>query len=92
MRKYIYIFSLLFIAHLGTGQQVTKATYGDVLLKNATVHTVTDGVLSNTDVLISDGLIADIGSNLSAGRNVTTVDCSGKHIYPGFIFLPGSSF
>ncbi|NND34792.1 MAG: amidohydrolase family protein [Saprospiraceae bacterium] len=85
MIKYIYIFSLLLIANSIAGQQVTKSTYGDVLLKNATVHTVTDGTLNNTDVFIKDGLIADIGNNLSAGRNVTTVDCSGKHIYPGFI-------
>ena len=85
MKKYIYIMCLFFVAQLVTAQQVTKSTYGDVLLKNATVHTVTDGTLTNTDVLIRDGLIADIGNGLSAGGNVTTVDCSGKHIYPGFI-------
>ncbi len=66
-----------------SAQQVQKSTYGDVLLKNATVHTITKGTLTATDVLIKDGIIAQIGQNLTT--NGTTVDCSGKHVYPGFI-------
>ena len=68
-----------------SAQQVTKPTYGDVLLKNATVHTITQGVKANTDVHIVDGKIANVGANLTASASTTVMDCSDHHIYPGFI-------
>ncbi len=85
MTKYILLVCSLICFTSLNGQQVTKSTYGDVLLKNATVHTIINGTLTNTDVLIRKGKITDVGSNLSAGNNTATIDCSGKHIYPGFI-------
>jgi hypothetical protein len=56
----------------------------DVLIRNATVHTVGDrGVLSNTDVLIRGGRISAIGTGLSAGSDATTVDAQGRMLTPG---------
>jgi hypothetical protein len=56
----------------------------DVLIRNATVHTVSDrGVLSNTDVLIRGGRISAIGTGLSAGSDATTVDAQGRMLTPG---------
>ena len=56
-----------------------------VLLKNGTVWTnEQDGVLENTDVLIQNGTIANIGKNLSAS-GAKIIDCSGKHITCGII-------
>jgi len=66
-------------------QQVTKSSHGDVLLRNATVHTVTGGVLTNADVHIANGRIADVGRNLQVNQSTEVIDCGGKHIYPGFI-------
>ena len=57
---------------------------GDILIKNGTVITITDGVQEDTDVLIQSGKISKIGKNLSAG-NVQTVDASGKYVMPGII-------
>ena len=55
------------------------------LIKNATVWTnENDGILYNTDVLISNGKISSIGSNLSAG-NATVIDAEGKHVTAGII-------
>ena len=46
----------------------------DLLIRNATVHTAgAQGTLKNTDVLVRDGNIAAIGSNLQAG-SATVVD------------------
>ncbi|MDB6107311.1 MAG: hypothetical protein JWO52_7310, partial [Gammaproteobacteria bacterium] len=40
---------------------------GAVLIRNATVHTVSAaGVLEHTDLLIADGKIADLGHDLKA--------------------------
>jgi len=84
MTKHIYIMIIMVLGLQLSAQQVTKSTYGDVLLKGATVHTITKGTLENTDVLIKDGMIAEVGANLSsAGANV--IDCSDHHLYPGFI-------
>jgi imidazolonepropionase-like amidohydrolase len=37
------------------------------------------------DIFISNEKISDIGSNLNPSGNYTTIDCTGKHIYPGMI-------
>lgn len=56
-----------------------------VLLRGGTVHTVSGGVLDNTDLLMADGRIAAIGPGLAAPADATVVDVTGRHIYPGFI-------
>jgi len=53
-----------------------------ILLKGGTVHTVTQGVLKNTDVLFQDGKIIQVASNLAV-KNAKVIDVSGKHVYPG---------
>ncbi len=55
-----------------------------VLFKNARVF---DGerVSTNTDVLVRDGRIAEIGPGLSAPANAQTIDATGKTLLPGLI-------
>ncbi|MBO2600034.1 amidohydrolase family protein [Shewanella algae] len=57
-----------------------------ILLKNATVHTVSQGTLENTDVLLEQGVISAVGPGLTA-ENAREFDLSGKHLYPGLIAL-----
>ena len=55
------------------------------LFKNATVWTnEKQGILKNTDVLVKDGKIENIGKNLNA-RGATVVDATGKHLTTGII-------
>lgn len=56
-----------------------------VLIKNATVMTATKGTLENTDILVTNGKIAKIGKNLSAGAGVAVIDATGKFVTPGII-------
>ena len=58
---------------------------GSVLLRGATVHTVTNGTLESTDVLVEDGKIARLGTGLSAPSGVRVIDATGKHVMPGII-------
>ncbi len=58
---------------------------GSVLIKNGTLVTITNGELENTDILIRDGKITQIGENLSAPRGVTIIDATGKFVSPGII-------
>ena len=56
-----------------------------ILFQNATVWTNEEaGILKNTDVLVKDGQIAEIGNNLSAS-NALVIDATGKHITSGVI-------
>ena len=62
-----------------------KPVQETILFKNATVWTnESEGVLTNTDVLVKDGIIAKIGTNLS-DKNATVVDATGKHLTSGII-------
>ncbi len=58
---------------------------GPVLLKGATLHTATNGVKTNHDLLIVDGKIDAIGINLTVPQSTVEIDVSGKHVYPGLI-------
>jgi len=67
----------------GAQQPVAKA--GPTLIKNATVLTVTKGTLQNTDVLLQNGKIAQIGKNLTAPAGAQVIDATGKYVMPGII-------
>lgn len=56
-----------------------------MLIKNATIMTVTGGTLTNTDLLLQGGKIARIGKNLDAPAGTTTIDATGKFVTPGII-------
>ena len=57
-----------------------------VLIKNATIWTnAKAGKLSSADMLVRDGKIAAIGSNLTAPSGALTIDAMGKHVTPGII-------
>ena len=58
---------------------------GSVFIQNATLITITDGIIENGDVLIIDGVITGIGTNLSAPLGVKVVNGSGKYVMPGII-------
>jgi imidazolonepropionase-like amidohydrolase len=68
-----------------TTAQAQAKTAAPILLKGGTVLTVTRGTLQNTDVLLSGGKIAQIGTNLSAPAGATVYDATGKFIMPGII-------
>jgi imidazolonepropionase-like amidohydrolase len=58
---------------------------GPTLIRNATVLTVTKGTLQNTDLLLQNGKIAQIGQNLAAPAGARVVDATGKYVMPGII-------
>ncbi len=54
------------------------------IIKNATILTGTGDRIDNADVLMKDGKVAQVGSNLSAD-NAVEIDATGKWITPGVI-------
>lgn len=55
---------------------------GSVVLEGGTVHTMA-GEPSNQSVLITDGKIAAVGTDLEAPSDARRVDVSGLQVYPG---------
>ena len=84
MKRFIIAIAVILSYQLAFGQQIAKSTYSKTLLKNATVHTITEGIKQNTDVLIDDGKIIEVGANINA-TDAKVIDCSDHHVYPGFV-------
>ncbi len=56
-----------------------------ILIKSATLHTVSNGTLSDTDLLLVDGKISKIAKDISQPKDARVIDAKGKHVYPGLI-------
>lgn len=77
------IFLLIFIGLLV--QQSYAQSAGNLLIKGGTVLTVTKGTLEATDVLVTNGKIAQIGKNIAAPAGHTVIDANGMFVMPGII-------
>tara|TARA_R110002072_G_scaffold72613_17_gene173493 strand:+ start:3005 stop:5959 length:2955 start_codon:yes stop_codon:yes gene_type:complete len=70
--------------NLGLGN-FTQPKQETTLIKNTTVWTGEDeGILKDTDVLIKDGKIIQIGKNINAKR-AKVIDGTGKHLTAGIV-------
>lgn len=57
-----------------------------VVLRGATIHTVTKGTITNGTIVLDRGKITAVGgSEVAVPRGAKVVDVTGKHIYPGLI-------
>jgi imidazolonepropionase-like amidohydrolase len=65
--------------------QNPKAKNGTFALTNASIETVTKGVITNGTVIIRNGKIEAVGTNIQVPSGAEVIDCSGKWIYPGMI-------
>ena len=55
-----------------------------MLIKGGTVHDGNGGILHDCDILIEDGAIKKVGTNIeSEGGQI--IDAAGREIFPGFI-------
>jgi imidazolonepropionase-like amidohydrolase len=61
------------------------ATPAVVAIRNATILTVTRGTITNGTVLIRDGKIAAVGTNVSIPSGADVYDATDKFVSPGLI-------
>ena len=61
------------------------STPGVVAIRNATIITATRGTIANGTVLIRDGKIAAVGTNVSIPAGADVYDATGKFVSPGII-------
>jgi imidazolonepropionase-like amidohydrolase len=58
---------------------------GIYLLTNATIFTDYQTKIENASLLIRDGLVEAVGTNLSAPKGARIIDLKGKYVYPGLV-------
>jgi imidazolonepropionase-like amidohydrolase len=62
-----------------------SAVPNDVVIKGATVLTVTHGRIENGSIYIHNGKIAAVGKTVNAPAGATVIDATGKWVMPGII-------
>ncbi len=92
MKKLITYIAIVFSLTANAQETVYPAPkqVGSTVITNATVHIGNGQVLNNASVVITNGKIAAVGSNVSIPPGSTQVNAQGKHVYPGLI-LPISN-
>ncbi len=81
------IVAALAIAAVGLSSRSSQAQGGSnvMLIKNATVLTVTKGTIQHGSILVRDGKIAEVGTNIAAPAGANVIDATGLFVMPGII-------
>src|ERR1700720_3883289 len=56
-----------------------------ILIQNATILTVSHGIIENGSILIKDGKIAEVGSSIKAPAGARVIDAADQFVMPGII-------
>jgi imidazolonepropionase-like amidohydrolase len=65
--------------------QTPPASPNDVVIKNATVMTITHGTIPHGSVWMHNGKIAGVGATVDAPAGALTIDAGSKFVTPGII-------
>ncbi|MGC1107727.1 MAG: amidohydrolase family protein [Candidatus Acidiferrales bacterium] len=58
---------------------------GVTLIKNATIITITHGRIEHGSILVRDGKIADVGTDVQAPAGAKVIDATGMYVMPGIV-------
>src|SRR5436190_5940259 len=91
MKKIFFIIQTVFFFVLVVKAQddvyPTPPQKGTFYIINASIHVGNGTVINNATIKVTDGKIAQVGTNISASGDI--IDAKGKQVYPGLI-LPES--
>ncbi|MBL7863421.1 MAG: amidohydrolase family protein [Cyclobacteriaceae bacterium] len=73
------------LATMNLSAQSPKGKTGVFALTNATVETITKGTIANGTVVITNGKITAVGTNVQVPAGAEVINCNGMKIYPGMI-------
>jgi imidazolonepropionase-like amidohydrolase len=62
-----------------------KSPSSTILIQNATLLTVTHGIIEHGSILIQSGKIAQIGASIQAPKDALVIDAKGQYVMPGII-------
>ena len=86
--KNIFFILFIFIFSAAVAQETVYPSGKQsqpVAVVGATVHTGTGQVIENATVLMVDGKITAVGTNVTIPANAQRIEAAGKHVYPGLI-------
>ena len=84
MRRIIALAAFLIFLASGVARGA-GADSNVTLIKNATILTITHGNIEHGSILIRDGKIAEVGTDIKAPDGATVIDASGEFVLPGII-------
>jgi len=82
MKHFLYFLCLLLAAPFFAVAQTTPNRF---IIKNATVLTITNGTLPQTDVWVENGKVKQIGRELKVPADIAVIDATDKYVMPGII-------
>jgi imidazolonepropionase-like amidohydrolase len=56
-----------------------------IVIRNATILTVSHGTIEHGSILIKDGKIAEVGQSVNAPKDAQVIDAAGQFVIPGII-------
>ena len=80
----LWIFSFI-LAQVGPAKELHRNPPRAWALTNATIHASPGKTIANGTVVMRDGMITSVGSDVKIPKQATIRDMEGKHIYAGFI-------
>src|ERR1700693_982358 len=66
-------------------QGYSVQTNNAILIQNATILTITHGNIEHGSILIRDGKIAAVGTDVKASDGAIVIDANGQYVMPGII-------
>ena len=73
------------VAFLAAGAALRAQDSGTLFIENATILTVTHGTIEHGSILVRDGKIAAVGTDLQPPAGATIIDAAGEYVMPGII-------
>jgi imidazolonepropionase-like amidohydrolase len=89
--RWVFLSALLLNAMLTSQARGADSPKGEkppnstILIQNATLLTVTHGIIEHGSILIQSGKIAQIGASIQAPKDALVIDAKGQYVMPGII-------
>ena len=83
-RNFLYVLCLSCFPHLASAANPPDAP-GVIVIRNATILTVSHGTMEHGSILIKDGKIAEVGQSVNAPKDAQVIDAAGQFVVPGII-------
>lgn len=82
--QHIFLSGLMLVTLFTNAQQTPAGKQTETIsITGVTAHIGNGTVINNATIVFENGVITEIGANITAKGNV--INAEGKHVYPGFI-------
>ena len=81
---FVCVLRLVYFPHSASAANPPDAP-AVILIRNATILTVSHGTIEHGLILIKDGKIAEVGASINAPKDAQVIDAAGQFVMPGII-------